>query len=213
MAAKIHVVRHAESAHNVSKDFSILDPGLTPLGRQQAEAVESTFPYPDTVGLIITSPLRRTIQTTLLAFPNMLDKRYYDEGSGKGIENGAELVLDPDLQERSALPCDTGSDRRILETTFPTLDFSTLGLGWPTKEGSYGPDDDAVTERAKKVRGHVREKALVLKGNKKRDIVIVTHGVFMKFLVGDPEIDLPKAGWKSFTIGGGEEGGSVFVPA
>jgi broad specificity phosphatase PhoE len=62
------------------------------------------------------------------------------------------------------------------------------------------------------VREHVRKRAVQLKDSKKRDIVIVTHGVFMKFLVGDQEIDLPKAGWKSYTVEKGE-GGSVFVPA
>jgi broad specificity phosphatase PhoE len=212
MAAKIHVVRHAESEHNVSKDFSILDPSLTPLGRQQAESLGSAFPYPDTVGLVISSPLQRTIQTTLLAFTKVLDKRYYEEGSGNGVEGGAELLLDPDLQERSALPCDTGSDRKVLQKAFPTLDFSTLGSGWPSKEGAYAADDPAVDERARKVRGHVRERAVQLKDSNKRDIVIVTHGVFMKFLVGDEEIDLPKAGWKSYTVEEGERG-SVFVPA
>jgi broad specificity phosphatase PhoE len=212
MAAKIHVVRHAESEHNVSKDFSILDPSLTPLGRQQAGNLGSTFPYPDTVGLVISSPLQRTIQTTLLGFTKVLDKRYYEDSSGNGIEGGAELLFDPDLQERSALPCDTGSDRKVLEKAFPTLDFSTLVSGWPSKEGAYAADDPAVEERARKVRGHVRERAVLLKDSKKRDIVIVTHGVFMQFLVGDQEIDLPKAGWKSYTVEEGE-GGSVFVPA
>src|ERR1700679_1464215 len=130
MEAKIHVVRHAESVHNVDKDFSRLDPELT-----SASGI---------LGLIISSPLRRTIQTTLLSFTNVLNKRYYDGGSGNGIEGGAELRLDPDLQERSALPYDTVSDRRALETGFPTLDFSTLHLGWPSKEGAYSPDDNAV---------------------------------------------------------------------
>jgi broad specificity phosphatase PhoE len=213
MEAKIHVVRHAESVHNVDKDFSRLDPELTLSGRQQAEILGRTFPFSDTVGLIITSPLRRTIQTTLLSFTNVLNKRYYDGGSGNGIEGGAELRLDPDLQERSALPCDTGSDRRALEIAFPTLDFSTLHSGWPLKEGAYSPDDNAVNDRARKTRGHVRERIVALKDSKRRDVVVVTHGVFMKYLVGDPGIDLPKAGWKSYTIDQGEEGGSVFVPA
>jgi broad specificity phosphatase PhoE len=69
-----------------------------------------------------------------------------------------------------------------------------------------------VEERARKVRWHVKQRAVKLKGSKKGDIVVVTHGVFIKFLVGDQEIDLPKAGFKSFTVEEGE-GGSVFVPA
>lgn len=41
---------------------------------------------------------------------------------------------------------------------------------------------------------------------------VVTHGVFMKYLSGDPEIDLPKAGWESYRIEKDQEGGDVFVP-
>lgn len=212
MAGRIHLVRHAESVHNVDKDFSRRDPELTRLGSEQAEILCRTFPYSDRVGLVVTSPLRRTIQTTLLAFANVLDKSYYDEGTGKGIDGGAELVLDPDLQERSSLPCDTGSDRRALEIAFPSLDFSTLQPGWLSKEGFYSADDNAVSHRAAKVRGELRERITALKDGERRDTVVVTHGVFMKHLSGDPEIDLPKAGWESYTIKEDGEGGSVLVP-
>ncbi|KAH6683463.1 hypothetical protein B0J14DRAFT_633027 [Halenospora varia] len=97
-------VKHAESEHNVTKDFTIRDPGLTPLGRQQSTKLSETFPHSDNIGLIITSPLRRTVETTLLAFPQILDKKYYSPDSGLGIKGRAELLLKLDLQERSALP-------------------------------------------------------------------------------------------------------------
>jgi broad specificity phosphatase PhoE len=213
MAARIHLVRHAESMHNVNQDFCRIDPELTLLGSQQADTLSRTFPFPEKVGLIITSPLRRTIQTTLLAFTNVLDKRYYTEGSGSGIKGGAELLLDPDLQERSALPCDTGSDRRTLETAFPTLEFSTLQSGWPSEEGFYSADDSAVSDRARKVRGDLRSRIVASRESERRDIVVVTHGIFMKYLSGDPAIDLPKAGWKSYTIEDDGEGGGVLIPA
>tara|TARA_R110002060_G_scaffold45159_2_gene56494 strand:+ start:1829 stop:2167 length:339 start_codon:yes stop_codon:yes gene_type:complete len=64
MASQIHVIRHAESVHNVSKDFSQLDPSLTSLGFEQATKLDQSFPYAGRVGVIITSPLRRAIQTT-----------------------------------------------------------------------------------------------------------------------------------------------------
>ena len=40
-----------------------------------------------------------------------------------------------------------------------------------------------------------------LRGNERRGIVVVTHGVFMKLLSGDGDIDLPKPGWRSYTTG------------
>ena len=61
------------------------------------------------------------------------------------------------------------------------------------------------------MRGDLRERVMASKDSERRDIVVVTHGVFMKYLSGDPAIDLPKAGWKSSTIEEGE-GGGVFIP-
>ena len=43
-------------------------------------------------------------------------------------------------------------------------------------------------------------------------MVVVTHGAFMKFLADDNAIDLPKAGWKAFSLGSREDGGAVLVP-
>jgi hypothetical protein len=51
-----------------------------------------------------------------------------------------------------------------------------------------------------------------LKDSERGDVVVITHGVFMKHLSGDQGIDLPKAGWKSYTIKEDEEGGGVLVP-
>ncbi|KAJ5598529.1 hypothetical protein N7537_008613 [Penicillium hordei] len=200
MTSEVHLVRHAESTHNVSKDFSQLDPGLTLLGFEQATRLTQTFSHAPQVGIILTSPLQRAIQTTLAAFQHVLDKRYFDQDSGHGIENGATLILDPDLQERSALPCDTGSTSPALEKAFPGLGVKDLPEGWQVKEGIYAPEDEAVKERAKRVRSRVAELSDQLKDERRKHIVVVTHGVFMKFLSGDADIDLEKAGWKSYML-------------
>jgi len=210
-ASTIYLVRHAESEHNVTKDFSTRDPGLTELGFTQASALatDSVFPALSSVGVIVSSPLRRTIETTLAGFRDII------EGGG------AKLILDPDLQERSELPCDTGSSVGELTERFPGLDFSELergdGDGWFAKKGRYTGDDDAVTARAADVRkrlwgivnGLERSEA-----DEKKDVVVVTHGVFMKFLSQDETIDLPKAGWKAYRVEAGEgkdEEGAVLI--
>jgi broad specificity phosphatase PhoE len=208
MASKIYLVRHAESEHNVSKDFSQLDPALTPLGLQQAAELGEIFPYSSQVATILTSPLRRAIQTTLSAFPHILDRQYFEPGSKKGVENGAKLVVDADLQERSALPCDTGSDRAVLEESFPGLNFQRLKQNWHVKEGIYSETDEAVKERAKRVRGRLADLSSQQEGERK-DILVVTHGTFMKFLTEDWQIDLPKAGWKEFAVDNNGERGFI----
>ena len=75
-----------------------------------------------------------------------------------------------------------------------------MGEEWLKKSGRYGPGDDAVQERAERVRKSLFVIAESLENEERKDIVVVTHGVFMKFLTGDPDIDLPKAGWKVYAI-------------
>ncbi|KAK9311913.1 histidine phosphatase superfamily [Lipomyces starkeyi] len=211
MAGRVHLVRHTESVHNVDHDFTRLDPELTFLGRHQAEDIGRSFTFSDEVGLIVTSPLRRTIETTLLAFSNTLDKRYFDVASGKGITGGAELILDPDLQGHKAQPCDTGSDHSVLATIFPNLDFSGLPTGWQAKEGLYAPD--ALDERIRKVRRDLAGRLAALKNRERRDIVIVTHGGVMSHLSGDAGIKkLTRSGWRTYTLENGEDGSVVLAP-
>lgn len=201
MTLQVHLVRHAESVHNVSKDFSQPDPELTTLGIQQAQRLIQSFPDAPKVGAVISSPLKRAIQTTLAGFSHILDKRYFDPESGHGIESGATLILDPDLQERSALPCDIGSRSEDLEKAFPKLGAKNLAEGWQVKEGLYSPADEALKERAKRAISRISAVGEGLQHQERTHIVVVTHGVFMRFLSRDPEIDLPKAGWKRYTIG------------
>ncbi|KAJ8098070.1 hypothetical protein POJ06DRAFT_201112 [Lipomyces tetrasporus] len=188
MAGRVHLIRHTESVHNIDHDFNCLDPELTLLGRHQAEDLGRSFKFSDEVGLIVTSP-----------------------ASGKGVTGGAELVLDPDLQGHKALPCDTGSDCRELDKIFPNLDFSGMATGWQAKEGLYAPH--ALRERVKNVRRHLAERAAALENHERRDIVVVTHGGVMSHLSGDAGIkNLPRVGWRTYTIEHGEDGSVVLAP-
>lgn len=64
----------------------------------------------------------------------------------------------PELQEVKAHPCDTGSEREVLEAIeeFGGIDFSGLEEGWNGKEGIYKPEK--VLERARVVRRWLRER-------------------------------------------------------
>jgi broad specificity phosphatase PhoE len=68
------------------------------------------------------------------------------------------------------------------------------------KKGIYAPEDETVKERAKRVRSRVAELSDQLKDEQRKHIVVVTHGVFMKFLSGDADIDLEKTGWKRYML-------------
>ncbi|KAH6690688.1 phosphoglycerate mutase family protein [Plectosphaerella plurivora] len=202
MASVIYLVRHAESEHNVSKDFTQRDPPLTATGLAQAATLTEKFPDPASIAVVLTSPLTRTLQTTTTGFPQVL---------GKDVQ----LIIDPDLQERSDLPCDTGSGPAELRKAFPGIDFGELEDGWFVKEGLYAADDGAVVQRAQQVRERLRGIVARLEkreDGKRRNVVVVTHGVFMKFLSEDHAIDLPKAGWKAFKLGSNEDGRAALLP-
>jgi broad specificity phosphatase PhoE len=199
---KIHLVRHAESEHNVNKDWSMPDPPLTSHGLEQASDLARKFPHQNEVAIILTSPLRRTIQTALGGFSHILDKRCAIPESNPGIDRGARLIIYPDIQPRADRPCDNGSKRDVLEREFPGLDFSSLKDGWEKKEGAYADTDEAVSERGNNVRHYLAGMVEGLKGKARRDIVLVGHGVVKDFVAGRDKVDWPRAGWISYCLHG-----------
>jgi len=184
------------------------------LGLSQASDLADTFPHPGSIATIFTSPLTRTLQTTLAGFSHILDKQSL---KNNGSEEGARLIIDQDLQERSDLPCDTGSKRSAHEVAFPLLDFSVLAEDWYAKDGLHAANDSTVVARAKRFRETLRDTVHDIDRNEDlanmpKNIVVVTHGVFMKYLCEDMTIDLPKAGWRTFAIADGVNGEAVLKP-
>jgi hypothetical protein len=84
-----------EAQHNVGPpDHSKLDPELTSRGTTQCAAIPSTYPTffasldPENT-VILTSPLKRTIQTTLLGFSSLLPS---------STDKSVPLIILPELQ-------------------------------------------------------------------------------------------------------------------
>ncbi|ETN44037.1 uncharacterized protein HMPREF1541_10902 [Cyphellophora europaea CBS 101466] len=200
----VFLVRHAESQHNVDKNFQQLDPPLTTAGSAAATQFGSTFPFSDTVGVVLSSPSQRAIQTALAAFSNILERRYFEPSSGKGIDEGATLVIDLDAQEQSTLPCDTCSDRETLLHMFPLLDFSRLPGGeekaWKSKTGRYSAEKEVIEARVVRLCETLEGLLASQQSHSRRHVVVVTHGVFMKALTGDSNIDLPRPGYAAYNL-------------
>lgn len=75
---RIYFVRHGEGFHNVNYLFSTPDFELTDLGKKQAEDVTkriSTLP----IEIIISSPFKRTIQTTEIINQNLVKEIIYSD--------------------------------------------------------------------------------------------------------------------------------------
>jgi broad specificity phosphatase PhoE len=110
------------------------------------------------VAFIVSSPIRRTLQTSLLGF-------------------NLKPLPHPGFQENSAKPCDTGSSVSLLLEEFPELDFSLVVDGWNSKEGEWAPDETSLAKRAAKMRTWLKER-------EENDIIVVTHGGILFSLIG-----------------------------
>lgn len=203
----IHVIRHAEGIHNIENDKTIFDPDLSRKGLLQAKELHDDFPYKRNVGMVITSPLRRTLRTAIEGFSDVINRAaFLTERSSRGVENGVPLLLDPDLQAHSARPCDTGSDIAALQDDFPEVSLAKLDIDWHIKKGVYAPDDESLHKRARHVRqrliGQFSELAKLSEGSndQRRDIVVVSHGGFITLLMEKKGLGVPAAKWRSFNV-------------
>lgn len=209
MVYRLHLLRHAEGIHNPTHDTSIPDPPLTANGVEQCETLSRDFAFTDDVALVLTSPLQRTIQTAVIGFQRCLGERYQSTTEPKlqvGDSGRAQLSIEPDLQAHSARPCDTGSDISKLRSKFDYLPWDVLAFDptFPSKEGLYATDAHALEQRGLRVRHLLQQRFKELEGSRRSDIVVVTHGGFMKFITGEKNMGFGPAMPMTFIVSFGE---------
>lgn len=167
------ICRHSQAEHNVELDYSIPDAPLTDLGKQQANQLPHQVPreLQNQIDLVISSPLRRTLETTLIGWKHTVDRLGRDA-----------IVCLPQLQECNDFPCDTGSSRSTLEADpyFKQVDFSLLTDDWTSKKGQYAPDEESLNKRAQWVRQYVRDRP-------EKTILLVGHGDIIRRITGGPQ--------------------------
>ncbi|KAF1981842.1 phosphoglycerate mutase-like protein [Aulographum hederae CBS 113979] len=195
----LYLIRHGAGTHDETHDFSIHDPELTETGRQQAAYLGETFPHLSSIDLICASPLRRTLQTALIAFSPLLPPT----GTKK-------ILATPRGQEASAKPANTGSDLDILRA-----EFGTESVDWHicahhpdfnSKRGLFATNPIALDHRAKELRMLLRERP-------ERNIVLVAHGHFLHYLTSMMREDGEQEGgmwvnaeWRAYGYDSGEGG-------
>lgn len=186
MSPRIYLLRHGEALHNVPpEDHSYSDPVLTHKGHLQALGVASTYSVffssldPATT-LICSSPLRRTMQTTLASFSSVLPPV---------ASSPVPLVILPQIQECGAEPCDRAASLEETKAMFPQafLDWTTCdpaidsrAQGWDTKEGFYAPVEERQVERARWFRMWMRDECRAEK------LVVVCHHGFLRRITKTP---------------------------
>lgn len=157
-----------KGTHNLTTaNQKMQDPVLTPHGEHQCLDLRAHFPSRSSVSLLVTSPLRRTIQTTLLAFD-------------PEVSRGISCIALPEVQETSGLPCDTGSNLSALKEDFKEkpIDFSLVPEDWNSNKGKWAPNSEAIDARCRDARKW-------LKARNEETIVVVAHGGLMHYLTED----------------------------
>ncbi|KUL90128.1 hypothetical protein ZTR_02021 [Talaromyces verruculosus] len=195
---RIHLVRHAEGLHNLRNDPTIPDAPLSERGFDFAEELGRRFirEYSNSVGAVISSPLRRTIQTSLTAFSRILNSSQYPNSFGWGVNNGVMLSLDANLQEIADLPSNNGSNVNDLVDEFPGLEpeIQKLDGNWPRS-----PVPQSLSQRKDEILGRLqRDLADLQNGPRGNDIIVVTHQGVLAILA--PSANIPVAHWQTFNL-------------
>jgi broad specificity phosphatase PhoE len=132
--------------------------------------------------LIVSSPLKRTLQTTYLGWAPAIQRL---GGLGK-------VICLPQAQECNDFPCDTGSSRETLEAD-PELagfNFELLTPDWTSKKGFWAPDDAVLANRARSVRQFLRDRP-------EKNIVLVAHGDILRRITASPDNPNPHPWWNA----------------
>jgi len=165
----IYFIRHGQSEFNAAytrgeADPMIFDPRLTAQGRQQAEDIRSEVA---SLGIkhVISSPLTRAIQTSLLAF--------------EGI---APITIAIGHHERLEHSGDIGRSPEELAKDFPNLSFSHLRDPW----WHQGPenDDGVAVEPEEDFLRRMAEFGKSIDQVSNRPMAFVGHGNAFKALIG-----------------------------
>ena len=121
------LLRHGQSEFNLHftatrRDPGIVDPKLTPLGHEQAEAAAVTLASAG-IERIIASPYTRALETATPIARTL----------------GLPIHVNPIVRERYAFSCDVGSPISKLAADWPHLDFAGLDEVWVAGRRGAGP--------------------------------------------------------------------------
>ncbi len=162
------LLRHGQSEFNLHfgatrRDPGIVDPRLTPLGHEQAQAAAEQLAGQG-IERIIVSPYTRALQTA------------YPVASALGVP----VTIDPIVRERYAYACDIGSPRHALERDWPQHDFTRITpVWWPDEE----EPEASIVARAAQFRAD-----LAARHDWARTLV-VTHWGFILSLTGQSVVN------------------------
>ncbi|KAH6629771.1 histidine phosphatase superfamily [Boeremia exigua] len=184
MPPTLILIRHAQALHNATSDWSIHDPPLTDLGRQQSAELHESLKANDLANktdLIVVSPMRRTLETMTIGLDWLIKK-------------GVPVHPDANWHENADKPCDTGNTMDVIGKEYPQYDFSGVDPLYPDKTTNLATNPYAFTQKAIVARGQTCLKDLYSRPEKV--IAVVSHSGFLRTAVC--ERSFFNADWRVF---------------
>lgn len=177
---QIYLLRHAQSLYNAAfekdgKDPMIFDAGLSTYGLDQAKKLgDQLSDILPKIELIITSPLRRALETTL------------------GLKSQVPIIVSSLPREQLEASCDIGTPTSLLQKQFPTLSFDHLEeIWWYTNLQNQSYDDhremfkkQRYVEPLELVQERVFQFREWLKKQSQDYILVIGHADFFKEYCG-----------------------------
>ncbi|KAI0850116.1 histidine phosphatase superfamily [Daldinia vernicosa] len=192
MAPTIDIIRHAEATHNIAGSRK-RDAKLTNYGAGQCILLRDAYPFGPKVTHIVSSPLRRAIDTGVIGITPIVDEII-------------KIKLLADLQEISPSPSSTGLPKSSLSRRYDEkglVEVDELDEKWHLKSHNspYAPQVPKVEARARSARQHLRTLArqAIEAGKDDAHIVVITHGEFAHWLTDDFQgvTEASNSGWRS----------------
>ena len=178
---EIYAIRHAQSTYNkwsfkriytpwlwTVSDPMIYDAPLSPAGIEQANELKlSLNELSEKIELVICSPLSRAIHTMQIALPDIK----------------CPVIITPLIRERCDKTCDIGiplSQLRERYTEYEFLHFNSEHWWHCDQSAPF----ELLKETPESLRNRQRELIEFLKTRSEKVVVMVTHGQFIKKLIG-----------------------------
>ncbi|KAB2072356.1 hypothetical protein ES319_A07G009700v1 [Gossypium barbadense] len=185
----IHLIRHAHGLHNLEserhrdplKRIQYADPELSPLGWQQVREQRkdlSASGLLERIELVVTSPLTRTLQTSVGIFGSPLkDENTVGNGYQNGIKtpifNHPPIIASELCRERLSKGRSRGSISQC-RSRFPQVDFSLI----EREDDILWEADERESDESVAAKGIKFIKWLLAR--KEKEIAVVSHGVFLQ---------------------------------
>jgi len=180
----MHFIRHAQGTHNVHQEYrkmEHLDARLTEKGKEQCRALAATIeaerPYLFDAELIVTSPLTRCIQTTLLSLDPILQKNRH-----------LPVLANEWVRETVNYNCDRRRTITEIASEHPRVNFEHVEHDhdpiWEAYEQRLGGEYPAHRESAElhRVADRGRRFFAWLAQREERHVVVCSHAAYLRCL-------------------------------